>query len=100
MNEWRLKTIIIGIILALTMMACNTVETISKSELYSIENKLSNKQEIFYKGSSDKFDYFIVQGGQKPKLYRVNYGELILNQRFLLSEDQGKWIRIDQAIKK
>ncbi len=81
-------------ITALSVIGCNSAETLSKDELIA-KTKASKTLDTtiwYYKGSSDRYDFFQREDQGIQLAYRVNYGEVTLNQRFPLTEVKGKWV--------
>lgn len=78
----------------LILTGCNTVQTISKDDLFSKANQYSASEStaLYYKGSSDKFDYFTNYDGKNQNKYRVSYGAIQLTRRFPLTEDSKQWV--------
>jgi hypothetical protein len=88
-------------VVAMIFSGCNTVETISKEDLFlkATQYGVSESTAIYYKGSSDKFDYFTNNDGKKQKLYRVTYGLVNLSQRYQLTDDSKSWILLKTVLK-
>ncbi len=79
----------------LIMGGCNRIHTVTKDELIKMANpgQATSEANLYYKGSSDKYDYFSIGEGSNQKSYRVSYGNIYLSQRFPLTEDQSKWAK-------
>jgi hypothetical protein len=79
----------------MNIMGCRNVETVSKKELFDKDIYDASKSVmIYYKGSSDRYDYFVEYDGNNYKAYRVNIGDVNLSQRFQLTEDMNRWVFI------
>lgn len=89
-----LKNIFAIVLTIILISGCNTIQTISKEDLFSKADRYSASEStaLFYKGSSDKFDYFTNYDGKNQNKYRVSYGAIQLSRRFPLTEDAKQWV--------
>jgi hypothetical protein len=73
---------------------CDRVETLSGSELLAKARQApgTGTTACYYKGSSDRYDFFVVEGAGGAKTYRVQPGSVPLKQRFPVTSEQGKWV--------
>ena len=81
-------------ILALLFSGCNAVETVSKDILMekTTQWKEPKVAKWYYKGSSDRYDYFINIDLDIQAAYRVPLGGISLSQRFPPTEDKQRWV--------
>lgn len=75
-------------------LGCNRVQTVAKEDLFELARKSYSAKStvMYYKGSSDRYDYFCVGPADQQKTYRVALGGVSLSQRFPLTEESGRWV--------
>jgi hypothetical protein len=93
-NIRTLKLLLLFLILITWATGCNRVHSVTKEELRELvkQSQGADKTALYYKGSSDKYDYFVLITGKSEKSYRVAYGNVYLPQRFPPSEDRNRWV--------
>jgi len=80
----------------LLLSGCSAVETISRDRLLAKTTQWRDPKVVtwYYKGSSDKYDYFMNIDLNTQSAYRVPFGDISLNKRFNLTEDKNYWVVI------
>ncbi len=76
------------------LIGCGRAQTVTKAELGELlkQGRGSDNAVLYYKGSSDRYDHFVIVSGKRERSCRVAYGDVQLARRFRPTEDSSRWV--------
>jgi len=97
-----LQRILLASLIPISILGCASVKTVTKQQLaqLAIRNaKTSFPESVYYCGSTEGYDYFVIvsaidespQRFKNGHRYRINSAEQSVSQQFQFTQDTTQW---------
>jgi len=91
----RILILLVGITFCFLNSCSSQLGSVAQLSYLMSEGAQGGKNNLYYQGSDDKFDYFLADRFMNKREIKLPKGKLKLDRQFEKSSDRRSWVRLD-----